>query len=64
MSTTRADWDLLALMRANVGDETDPAKVRRECEDAIAEFRARRRAREVQYDAHLAYLSVLRDPTP
>jgi hypothetical protein len=63
MRTQRADWDLLALMRANVGGEKDPTKVRMACEDAIAEYRARTAAKRNSEQAHLGVLSALRDPS-
>jgi hypothetical protein len=59
MPTAPAAWDLLALMRVHVGEETDPAKVRAAAEAAIAEYRARTRARWVQDQAHAAYVELL-----
>ena len=60
MSTVRANWSLEMLIRANVGDETDKEKVRIAAEDAIAEYRARTRAREVNEQAHRSYQEFLR----
>jgi hypothetical protein len=59
MPTAPASWDLLALIRVHVGGETDPVKVRTAAEDAIAEYRARTRARWVQEQAHAAYVELL-----